>query len=174
MKMIIAGLIIVLVSTMGLVNPVNAVIFKEACFNNTHERITSLYNLTETGDEMEVGFVQTTECINGCSTALGKCREDPFNEIVFLFVLIAGALVFCGLSVWFSYKTDTEIDIPLLILVSVFSILIGAQDVFSSNYRTIVLLFSIIPLVLLWYTRRENVQPEIESEAQEVEIIDND
>lgn len=140
------------------------------CFNNSIVEMNYTFNITNmTGDTRQIDFTQQMPCNTGCSTTFNDCRVNPFLEIVYMAAIFAGLLLFSAFSIWLERKTNTSIDVPLLILISLFSIIIGTQDIFTGTYRILFFLFSIIPLVLLWFARREVPDYE-EGEPIDVEV----
>lgn len=146
-----------------------AITVKEACINSTHQINTYNYSLIVNSTTSSYNYTQIHECLNGCSTTLGKCRPNSFLEISYMSQIFAGLLVLAAFSIWLERKTNTSIDVPLLILISLLSIIIGTQDVFTSTYRILFFLFALIPLVLLWFARRE-VPDDETGEPIDVEV----
>lgn len=151
--------------------PIPVLAANKTCLTDELLQVNRTYYVDVDGTITPIEVTKEIYCPFGCSATLNDCRVDSFMEIIEMATIFAGLLLFSALSIWLERKTNTSIDIPLLILTSLFSIIIGTQDIFADIYRMLFLLFSIIPLVLLWFSRREEAE-DAAGEPIEVEVED--
>ena len=135
MKKIILGFMTALVVLLPLVSAITSPIdVKEICLNHTTEYANFNYSVSVDGMSEDYGYEQYKDCLNGCSTTLGKCRPDQFRSIIYGGGLVLG-MALLGLFIFYVGKNYALFMILVLFVVG---ITIVGTDVFNGNMRIMI------------------------------------
>ena len=130
-----------------------------SCFNET----VLLRNISQTLNvgnvPTQLSLVEKINCPYGCSTTINDCKDNPNEQIMSVMGILGVFLILIILSAWIATQSS-YIDYIILIIIATLSLMIGSFDVFTGGYRTLFIVFSLVPTLMIIYNFIERRREE--------------